>query len=637
MGTNVRLITDIIDFYEKTNRSGLAIFIDFQKAFDTLEWNFIFKTLKWFGFGPSYIKWIQTIYSDPVCHIKNNGFISESFKMSRGIRQGCQVSALLFVLCVEVLAVKIRENRLIKGVTHQYFKKDIKITQYADDTTLFVRDELEAQQAITIIETFGTLSGLRLNKTKCEGLWLGRNKHLQENCTLFNIKWPKYIRYLGIFVGYDYNYSYNKNWTAKIEKLKVILNSWSNRDLSLFGKIQVIKSLALSQILLSATLLPIPKNVIENVNTLLFNFIWKARDKLKRQKILKPITRGGLNMIDLSSFFQSIKAQWVNRIVEANPAEDSWVQIPLFFFKTLDIDHSTLKYNFDDSVAFPQISQLPEFYAEAFRYYNSAYVTDEETFKLNIYSETIWANKYIAANTGRKKSVLFLRNWIRSGIRNVSDLKFINGVLDFNFIYNKINIKCNIYAEYLAVRKALLPYKNILTNAVNANNVNEQLKTAKQFYTKLLSMKISFTDRTSDYLMNLAPNCSELQIFTQKVKNEPEIKLKEFNFKLLHGILPCNKNLFKWKLKSSDMCDVCEHSQSIEHLLFNCIYVQPLWEKVNCILNTNINFQTLLGLNNVTIFYHIPTIISFLIYKEWLLQSLNNRKKSYNRNYFLQT
>ena len=194
-------------------------------------------------------------------------------------------------------------------------------------------------------------------------------------------------------------------------------------------------------------------------------------------------------------------------------------------------------------------------------------------------------------------------------------------------------MKNNIYVEYLAVRNALLPYRNCLTHATNTTDTKNILGKAKQFYSKLLNKKLILTSPTSDYLTHLAPNCSQSQLFTQKVHNEPEIKLKEFNFKFLHGILPCNVNLKKWKLKSNDVCDVCERSQTIEHLLFSCKYVQPLWKKVSQLLNINVTFQTLLGVDNVFIYNHVFTLICFIIYKDWLLHSLGHK----NRNIILNT
>ena len=94
IGSNIRLVSDVIDYYDLTNKSGILLMLDFQKAFDTIEWRFLFKTLEFFNFGPSFITWIKTIYHRPEACLKNNGFLSDYFDINRGIRQGCPVSCL---------------------------------------------------------------------------------------------------------------------------------------------------------------------------------------------------------------------------------------------------------------------------------------------------------------------------------------------------------------------------------------------------------------------------------------------------------------------------------------------------------------------------------------------------------------
>ena len=101
--------------------------------------------------------------------------------------------------------------------------------------------------------------------------------------------------------------------------------------------------------------------------------------------------------------------------------------------------------------------------------------------------------------------------------------------------------------------------------------------------------------------------------FTKRVKLEKEIKLKEFNFKLLHGILLCNRNLEKWKLKSNDKCDVCSLSKTIEHLLYGCTYVKPLWRLTEKYLGVNIGYKQILGLDKLFKEDVVVTIICFLI------------------------
>ena len=98
----------------------------------------------------------------------------------------------------------IRQNTQVKGICLQKESPAIKIVQYADDAVLFFNDPHEMEVAINLVSEFGTVAGTKINRTKCEGLWLGAFKHYQSNCTLFDIKWPKEpIRCLGIYIGHD--------------------------------------------------------------------------------------------------------------------------------------------------------------------------------------------------------------------------------------------------------------------------------------------------------------------------------------------------------------------------------------------------------------------------------------------------
>ena len=131
----------------------------------------MFKVMKFFNFGESFIQWIKLLYEEPISYIKNNGHLSEQISISRGIRQGCPVSGLLVILAVEVLALRIRSSISLKGLP--IGNKHIKMSQYADDGVLYLNDKDEIGCAINIISNFGNVAGKLLNIDKCEGMCLG--------------------------------------------------------------------------------------------------------------------------------------------------------------------------------------------------------------------------------------------------------------------------------------------------------------------------------------------------------------------------------------------------------------------------------------------------------------------------------
>lgn len=108
---NIRTITDLITLTNLKNIPGLILLVDFEKAFDTVEWSYLNRILNIFGFEDSFKSWVKILYTDFSSCIINDGFTSNFFNISRGVRQGCPLSPYLFVLCVEILAIAIRQNK----------------------------------------------------------------------------------------------------------------------------------------------------------------------------------------------------------------------------------------------------------------------------------------------------------------------------------------------------------------------------------------------------------------------------------------------------------------------------------------------------------------------------------------------
>ena len=243
IGTNIRKIIDTIDYLETNNKSGVLLLLDFEKAFDSVEWPFIISTLKQFNFGPQFIKWISIIYNNPKAIIKNNGHLSNKIELHRGIRQGCPISGLIFLLVLEILATRLKENENIKGINIDSGPHtiELKISQFADDTALLLLDENQIEHVFSVVNNFENLAGLKLYVDKTEGLWLGSSKYRQNNCKIMNIKWPTTpIRYLGVFIGYEEEMCFQKNWEEKIISMEKLFDVWKSRDLTTSGKITII-------------------------------------------------------------------------------------------------------------------------------------------------------------------------------------------------------------------------------------------------------------------------------------------------------------------------------------------------------------------------------------------------------------
>ena len=129
------VFSDIKDFL---NLRGLVVTVDIQKAFDSVNHLFLITALKEFGFGETFIKWIQILLRNQESCIINGGTTTKYFKLKKDIRQGDPISADLFVLVLEITFIFIKENKNVKGIN--IFDNMFLYSAYADDTTFFLSD-----------------------------------------------------------------------------------------------------------------------------------------------------------------------------------------------------------------------------------------------------------------------------------------------------------------------------------------------------------------------------------------------------------------------------------------------------------------------------------------------------------------
>ena len=457
IGQNIRLINDILRQTELQKIPGILLLLDFQKAFDTLDWSFIQKTLDLFNFGNVIKRWITTFYKNSESCVMNNGFCTNNFKLSRGVRQGCPLSPYLFILAAEVLATKVRQEQSVKGLN--IFGNEFKISQFADDTSALCDSLSSVKNLIGIVDEFGKFSGLKLNTSKTKAIWLGPWRDREDEP--FNLKWTKKpVRTLGIFVSYDENGNKERNFTINARNLNTSLDIWRSRYLTLFRRVLIIKSLGIPHLVYSSSMLETPPETISSVTTSLFDFIWRKKpDKIKRQVMYQDIIDGGLRVPNMEVMAKSLKLAWISRFLKADmlSRKENWKIIPDYFLRKHGGLNFLLRCNYDKKL----INQIdiPAFYKQLLLYFLElknlyGYSNGQEFILFN--------NKEIRI----ENKTIFLKSWFENEILTIQDILNENGkFLSFNEFKQNYNVNCN-FLIYFQVINAIP--KHLLEKAKNA-------------------------------------------------------------------------------------------------------------------------------------------------------------------------
>ncbi len=259
IANNIRLVLDLLDYSELIKDDSFILFLDFYKAFDSLNHEFILLSLKKLGFGDPFCKFVRTLYSNANCSINLKWGTSPRFQLSRGVRQGCPVSPYLFIIAAQLLSSSLSSSAL-QGIT--VANKYILISQLADDTTLFLKDKSQIPVAIELIKCFSKASGLKLNLDKCELLAI-------KTCSspsLYSIPVKSQVTYLGVSICKDDKARCRLNFDPVVGKAKSKFNSWLQRDLSLRGRALVAKAEGISRMTYPALSLHVDKSVCAEID-----------------------------------------------------------------------------------------------------------------------------------------------------------------------------------------------------------------------------------------------------------------------------------------------------------------------------------------------------------------------------------
>ncbi|PIK40432.1 hypothetical protein BSL78_22715 [Apostichopus japonicus] len=232
---NLWLMRDLTDFVIERDLPCALVSLDQQKAFDMVDRGFLMNVLETFQLHPNFRKWISVLYEESFSSVIVNGFCSEVFNVERGVRQGCPLSPLLYVLFSESLSRLLeRDSRLVPFVVPGGAK--VKCAQYADDVTCVVSSLGSFRALSQDLSIFERATGAKLNPEKTKGLRLGSWRYRD---LPFGASWSdQNIKINGIWFGYDA--PCDVTWNERAEVFESRLETFGTRWLSILGKVTVL-------------------------------------------------------------------------------------------------------------------------------------------------------------------------------------------------------------------------------------------------------------------------------------------------------------------------------------------------------------------------------------------------------------
>ena len=579
IGENIRKISDVFEYCSNKIDPGIALFLDFEKAFDTINWQYLVKCLDCFNFGEYFTNWIKILYKNPMCTVINYGHATEFFQLSRGIRQGCPISALLFLLVAETMANRIRNTKGINPVNINGCT--VGITQMADDTTLFLKDLLSVSNALNLLERFSKVSGLNLNKDKTEAVFLGLStKKISDN---YGIKWVRGpIKVLGIWVGDDREVLYEKNIINKIQKVKSLLGIWNSRNLSIKGKITVLKSLVMPILIYPFSLFRVKPNTLNIVDRMFFNFVWPSgKHHVKKNVLIQNIEEGGLKMPDIFSMIKANRLSWINRFMKANSFSKLVGAI-------MGIGNMSLYIKSKQKFSLQDENFAPGFYKEILCLWSDVYCK-EPSSSIEIANEYLWDNEFIKINN----APIHFKVWETNGISHIKDILTKDCAIitrqDLQRLTGLIipDMQYNSFISAIPKSWIRIIDKNDLLNDSKRNSIFVKLGDAiksleklcsKDFYTYFISLKTQIPTAVHKW-ESLYPEYSFdwKLIYQNPYQTTSDTNLQSFQYKIINRFMACNSLLSIWKKREHSNCNHCNEIDTIEHHLYQCIELQHFW------------------------------------------------------------
>ena len=571
----VHLIRDLIDLANKEDDTVAFIFMDQEKAFDRVNHEFLYKTMKAFGIGENFINWIRTLYSNASAMINVNGFLTTPIPFNRGVRQGCPLSSMLYVMVIEILALQLRENPNIVGF--QIEGEKIVSAHYMDDSTIIIKQNRCFKEVIKELTEYEEASGAKMNYSKTKGLWTGSWKGRRN--TPMNIHWTSTnVKNLGVFFGNITPEVYTFN--DIIPNVKKRLNYWKQFKLSHLGKARVVEMFLASTLIYAIKFYIIPTDIEKDLRQSILQYVnfpekCTTNTQLEMWRLKE---KGGIKSVNLQIKSEISKAKWLLELA-SNPE----LKAHLHIFKSI---MGTQKGNISGrDLIFLEHSYIQRILDTNNQFYKEALLAITSLdIKKGISQVSKWNNEHIFYNKlfslKNKNKVIHIIPYFQNAHLYTLDQfmeEKMKEVREQPYDRRAVSLYDKIVLNPYAKKKDLL-----VTN--DGEEINLECITHKQLYEATIS--------------NL-PGFHHSQIRWANTLNKPfewdDIWYTVHNFLNTHKMTSLiwqqiHLNFYttylynKWH-QANDPCPLCgEIPQTRFHIMLHCETVESIWKDIEPVL-----------------------------------------------------
>ena len=575
---NIRsMIASIKVANSEENIDALMVSLDAKKAFDSVEHSYIKKCLEKVGLA-DFIPIFEVLYSELRSDVIINGKVVNGYRILRGVKQGDALSCVLFIICMEPLLRNIEKNPAIEGIHSAKLESILpKAYGYADDVNCLISNKLESLQALfNEYSRLTNLSGLELNASKTELLKIcsPNVRSIQHDYAVLygnqnhTITPVIEMKINGILFQQDLNRMKDSNVANVGKKMERHLRSWSGRSLTILGKILILKTYGISQLIYLSQSMCLSETHFKKLNGILYKFIWnrhflaaKAPERISRILTNKPIKLGGLGMLDISELDSSLKLKALGRLKSTSHPFLCLIRNKLnldeFFFpmdklKLEEVASKAVELIRSDRQNLWKVRDL-----NSNRQYLNA-----------VKSSKIWS----ALSPNGRLSLAYLRIRLR-GLTYLDELNrveldslrpFLNPDLS-RVLTETSRINRNFVAGVDPINYSMV--HNLKFYDLN-NLSSKQIRTFRTNKEPVRDLKIGVTlDPTQG--RNWGHNLAKIT----------STKHKDVLLRLAHGELYSKERLHRYRLIDSPDCSRCGHIETLKHKFVECPYARAIWTK----------------------------------------------------------